>query len=191
MKSTPHLITRDRDPRRTDQCNLHTHVIANKNKSPIEKRVQVSDLDTRACETLSSRPRSLQQSTAAWRRALRSRLTSVPTSTSAVHPYHTNLVATEANTAACRPTQQTGLPGGRRIRPQRRPIWQGGSKRGTAGPPAAARGADTSNLNIDATLMQPKRRMLQPDESCNNDFGWWGGNSGSDSCRRLRGGGRT
>ena len=169
MKSTPHLITRDHDPRRTDQCNLHTHVIANKNKSPIEKRVQVSDLDTRACETLSSRPRSLQQSTAAWRRALRSRLTSVPTSTSAVHPYHTNLVATEANTAACRPTQQTGLPGGRRIRPQRRPIWQGGSKRGTAGPPAAARGADTSNLNIDAT------QTLQPDESCNNNFGWRGG----------------
>ena len=34
MKSTPHLITRDHDPRRADQCNLHTHVIANKNKSP-------------------------------------------------------------------------------------------------------------------------------------------------------------
>ena len=34
MKSTPRLITRDHDPRRTDQCNLHTHVIANKNKSP-------------------------------------------------------------------------------------------------------------------------------------------------------------
>eukprot|EP00964_Phaeocystis_antarctica_P000595 scaffold330_cov63-Phaeocystis_antarctica.AAC.1 len=28
------LIARDHDPRRTDQCNLHTHVIANKNKSP-------------------------------------------------------------------------------------------------------------------------------------------------------------
>ena len=37
MKSTPHLITRDHDPRRADQCNLHTHVIANNNKSPIEK----------------------------------------------------------------------------------------------------------------------------------------------------------
>ena len=30
-------ITRDHDPRRADQCNLHTHVIANNNKSPIEK----------------------------------------------------------------------------------------------------------------------------------------------------------
>ena len=38
MKSTPHLITRDHDPRRADQCNLHTHVIANNNKSPIEKQ---------------------------------------------------------------------------------------------------------------------------------------------------------
>ena len=38
MKSTPHLITRDHDPRRADQCNLHTHVIANNNKSPIEKK---------------------------------------------------------------------------------------------------------------------------------------------------------
>ena len=28
------LIARDHDPRRTDQCNLHTQVIANKNKSP-------------------------------------------------------------------------------------------------------------------------------------------------------------
>ena len=38
MKSTPHLITRDHDPRRADQCNLHTHVIANNNnKSPIQK----------------------------------------------------------------------------------------------------------------------------------------------------------
>ena len=37
MKSTPHLITRDHDPRRADKCNLHTHVIANNNKSPIEK----------------------------------------------------------------------------------------------------------------------------------------------------------
>eukprot|EP00964_Phaeocystis_antarctica_P075654 scaffold46716_cov72-Phaeocystis_antarctica.AAC.2 len=36
MKSTPRLNTRDHDPRRADQCNLHTHVIANKNKSPIE-----------------------------------------------------------------------------------------------------------------------------------------------------------
>ena len=34
MKSTPRLTTRDHVPRRTDQCNLHTHVIANKNKSP-------------------------------------------------------------------------------------------------------------------------------------------------------------
>ena len=31
------LITRDHVPRRADQCNLHTHVIANKNKSPVEK----------------------------------------------------------------------------------------------------------------------------------------------------------
>ena len=38
MKSTPRLNTRDHEPRRADQCNLHTvHVIANKNKSPIEK----------------------------------------------------------------------------------------------------------------------------------------------------------
>ena len=29
---------RDHVPRRTDQCDLHTHVIANKNKSPVEKR---------------------------------------------------------------------------------------------------------------------------------------------------------
>ena len=28
------LITRDHAPRRTDQCNLHYAVIANKNKSP-------------------------------------------------------------------------------------------------------------------------------------------------------------
>ena len=28
----------DHLPRRADQCNLHTHVIANKNKSPAEKR---------------------------------------------------------------------------------------------------------------------------------------------------------
>ena len=28
------LITREHVPRRTDQRNLHTHVIANKNKSP-------------------------------------------------------------------------------------------------------------------------------------------------------------
>ena len=40
MKSTPHLITRDHDPRRADQCNLHTHVIANNNKSPIEKKTK-------------------------------------------------------------------------------------------------------------------------------------------------------
>ena len=39
MKSTPRLNTRDHDPRRADQCNLHTHVIANKNKSPIEKKI--------------------------------------------------------------------------------------------------------------------------------------------------------
>ena len=41
MKSTPRLITRDHDPRRADQCNLHTHVIANKNKSPVEKKVHI------------------------------------------------------------------------------------------------------------------------------------------------------
>ena len=28
----------DHLPRRADQCNLHTHVIANKNKSPVEKK---------------------------------------------------------------------------------------------------------------------------------------------------------
>ena len=58
MKSTPHLITRDRDPRRTDQCNLHTHVIANKNKSPIEKKSPIIS-DTRAAEGIffvSTRP---------------------------------------------------------------------------------------------------------------------------------------
>ena len=30
------VITRDHVPRRADQCNLHTHVIANNNKSPVE-----------------------------------------------------------------------------------------------------------------------------------------------------------
>ena len=36
MKSTPGLTTCDHDPRRYDQCNLHAHVIDNKNKSPVE-----------------------------------------------------------------------------------------------------------------------------------------------------------
>ena len=44
MKSTPRLNTRDHDPRRADQCNLHTHVIANNNKSPIEKNVTRSSV---------------------------------------------------------------------------------------------------------------------------------------------------
>ena len=35
--------TRDHDPRRADQCNLHTHVIANKNKSPVEKVCACTD----------------------------------------------------------------------------------------------------------------------------------------------------
>ena len=29
--------TRDHDPRRIDQCNIHTHVIVPDNKSPVEK----------------------------------------------------------------------------------------------------------------------------------------------------------
>ena len=45
MKSTPRLNTRDHDPRRADQCNLHTHVIANKNKSPVEKETEQKDKD--------------------------------------------------------------------------------------------------------------------------------------------------
>ena len=31
------MITRDHVPRRTDQCNLHTQVIVNKNNTPVEK----------------------------------------------------------------------------------------------------------------------------------------------------------
>ena len=41
MKSTPVSITRDHVPRRTDQCNLHTHVIANKNTSPVKKTFHI------------------------------------------------------------------------------------------------------------------------------------------------------
>ena len=38
-KTLPLVNTRDHVPRRAEQCNLHTHVIANKNKSPVEKSV--------------------------------------------------------------------------------------------------------------------------------------------------------
>ena len=47
MKSTPRLTTRDHVPRRTDQCNLHTHVIATaltRINPPVEKTVGCIDL---------------------------------------------------------------------------------------------------------------------------------------------------
>ena len=76
--------------------------------------MEVSDLDTRACETLSSRPRSLQQSTAARRSALRSRLTSFPMSTSAVHQTTGSRHFMETS---CSPTTPTSSP----LRPKPQP----------------------------------------------------------------------
>ena len=37
----PNNTTCDHDPRRTDHCNLHTHVIDHKNKSPVENGYMV------------------------------------------------------------------------------------------------------------------------------------------------------
>ena len=70
-KSTPHLTTRDHDPRRADQCNLHTHVIANNNKSPIEK-TKASNIDfvvpgAESADQLRPRPMLAQRPRAAQR----------------------------------------------------------------------------------------------------------------------------
>ena len=45
MKSThTRETTSDHGPRRTGQYNLHTHVMSNENKSPIEKKYSHAEL---------------------------------------------------------------------------------------------------------------------------------------------------
>ena len=142
-------------------------------------------------ETLASRPRSLQQSTAAWRSALRSRLTSFRMCTSAVHQTtgsrHFMETSCSPTTPTSSPLRLTPQPAGRPSKPDRLAegasgLSAGQSRRAAASAERPARlRRPEGPTRPTSTLMQPKRRMLQPDESCNNDFGWWGGNSGSDS----------